>query len=256
MTLPAVICDLDGVVYRGRRPIPGSATALRRLDEAGYRVVFVTNNSSRTPAQVTEKIQVVMGLEIDPAAVVTSALAAVSVLPDSATKCMVVGGEGVVAAVVDSGRQVVDSDADAVIVGIDSQFNYDLLSRAADEIRGGALFVASNSDATFPIEEGLLPGAGAIVAAIATASGVEPIRAGKPELPMRTLIRAAGVQRAWVIGDRLETDIALAVSEPDWTSILVLTGVSDEKMDLKSANHVVADLESAVDLVLATRDRQ
>jgi ribonucleotide monophosphatase NagD (HAD superfamily) len=158
--------------------------------------------------------------------------------------------------VVDSGRRIVQSGADAVIVGIDSNFDYTALTKAADEIRGGALFVASNTDSTFPIESGLLPGAGAIVAALAAASGVDPINAGKPELPMRELVRASGVAEAWVIGDRLETDIALATHEPDWESILVLTGVSDETSDFSSADHVVADLESAVDLVLSTGNRQ
>jgi HAD superfamily hydrolase (TIGR01450 family) len=251
-----VICDLDGVLYRGRDPIAGSAEALKRLEKSGYRVIFVTNNSSRTPAQVAEKILIVMGVKIAPESILTSALAAVSVLPDNASDCMVVGGEGIVAAVTDSGRRIVQSGADAVIVGIDSNFDYAALTKVADEIRGGALFVASNTDSTFPIESGLLPGAGAIVAALAAASGVDPINAGKPELPMRELVRASGVAEAWVIGDRLETDIALATHEPDWESILVLTGVSDETSDFSSADHVVADLESAVDLVLSTGNRQ
>lgn len=256
MSFPAVICDLDGVIYRGRQAIPGAAAALRRLQSGGYPVVFVTNNSSRTPAQVAEKILIVLGVEVASEAILTSAMAAVSVLPEEVKKCMVIGGEGIVAAVTGSGRQIVTSGADAVIVGIDQQFDYDSLTRASDEIRHGALFVASNNDATFPVESGLLPGAGAIVAAVATASGVDPIRAGKPEPPMRNLIRSSGIDSAWVIGDRLETDIALAAGEPDWTSILVLTGVTDEGMDLGSADHVVADMESAVDLVLAATDRQ
>ncbi len=256
MTLPVIICDLDGVIYRGQQAIPGAAGSLRRLESRGYRVIFVTNNSSRTPEQVAKKILTVSGVEVAPKSILTSAMAAVSVLPDAVTTCMVVGGEGIIAAVADSGRHVVDSDADAVIVGIDSQFDYNVLTRAANEIRRGAMFVASNSDATFPIEAGLLPGAGAIVAAVATASGVDPVKAGKPELPMRKLIRASGVDDAWVIGDRIETDVALADGESNWTSILVLTGVTDATMDLKSADHVVADLESAVDLVFSTRDRQ
>ncbi len=252
----SIVCDLDGVLYRGRDPIAGSAEALKRLEKSGYQVVFVTNNSSRTPAQIAEKILIVMGVEIAPESILTSALSAVSVLPDSATDCLVVGGEGIVAAVTDSGRRIVRSGSDAVIVGIDSNFDYAALTKAADEIRGGAIFVASNTDSTFPIESGVLPGAGAIVAAVAAASGADPINAGKPELPMRELIRASGVAGAWVIGDRLETDIDMATHEPDWESILVLTGVSDETMDVSSADHVVADLESAVDLVLSTGNRQ
>jgi 4-nitrophenyl phosphatase len=127
-----------------------------------------------------------------------------------------------------------------------------MLGGAMNAIRNGARFIATNDDATFPTENGLMPGAGAIVAAIAAASGVSPIVAGKPNEAMRSLIRSRGVGRAWVVGDRPDTDVAMASAEPDWSSVLVLTGVTDEtSADSNHADHVVPDLSAAVDLVLS-----
>lgn len=253
MTL-TVICDLDGVLYRGQNVVPGAGEALNRLRARGVHVVFATNNSTRTPEDVAAKIDSLLGVSVDPASIVTSALAAVSVLDEEIESCLVVGGPGLSEAVKGSGRVCVMSDADAVLVGLDPDFSYESLTRAANEIRDGALFVASNVDATFPVSDGLRPGAGSMVAAIATASGVAPLVAGKPELATRKLIRALGVGRAWVVGDRIETDIRLASHEPDWTSILVLSGVTESTDDVSSADHVVPDFVSAVDLVLKAID--
>jgi len=256
LSQPSIICDLDGVVYRGREPIPGSAAALRRVLDEGYKVLFATNNSSRTQTGVVQKIREVVGLEVPDSYVVTSAEAAVSALPNDVLSCHVIGGDGIKTSVANSGRALVDSGADAVIVGIDVGFNYQKLTTAANEIRHGAIFVATNLDATFPTEHGFDPGAGAIVAAVAAASGVSPINAGKPEAPMRALIRTRGVERAWVIGDRIETDIRMATHEEDWQSILVMTGVTRPDQDGSEADFVSPDLESAIDLVLEQRDRQ
>lgn len=253
-----VICDLDGVVYRGDQAVPGSADALQRLAAAGLRTIFATNNSSRTALKVVEKLLDVVGYRADVDDIVTSAQAVVSLIPFSIERCFVVGGSGIVAVVRDSGRTVVDTAADAecVIVGIDFDINYQTLAEASTAIRAGAMFIASNTDATYPSPTGLLPGAGSIVAAIATASGVEPVKAGKPEKPFRDVIRSLGVSEAWVIGDRIDTDIRMAAEEPDWSSIVVMTGVTGPDEDLSTADHVVDDLRSAVDLVIAHQDRQ
>jgi len=140
--------------------------------------------------------------------------------------------------------------ADAVVVGLDRDLSYERLSRAMRAIDRGARFVATNTDPTFPMAEGLLPGGGAMVAALAAATGVQPEVAGKPHRPIRELLRARGVGPAWVVGDRIDTDIALAASEHDWQSILVLTGVTSADAN-GAADHVAADLAAAVDLVLA-----
>ncbi len=246
-----VICDIDGVVYRGDRLLPGSDHALRRLLEAEVGLWFATNNSTRSPQSISRKLREVTGVEIAPGSIVTSSQAAVHLLGDDEGPVMVLGGEGIRSALSDAGMTVTDDPAaaKALLVGLDWELSYDRLTRAADAVRLGARFIATNTDPTFPTADGLLPGGGACVAAVRATTGVEPEIAGKPHGPMRALLRARIPGPAWVIGDRLDTDIALARFETDWTSILVLTGVTHPS-DAVGADHVVPDLASAVDLVL------
>ena len=248
-----VLCDIDGVVYRGDRLLPGSDIALRRLIEAGVGLWFVTNNSTRAPAYISDKIKRVTGVGISPDAIVTSSQSAVRMLGEEQRPVMVLGSEGIHSALADAGiGETADPrEARALLVGLDWDLNYDRLTRAADAVRLGARFIATNTDPTFPIADGLLPGGGACVAAVQATTGIAPEVAGKPHPPMRSLLREKGIGKAWVIGDRGDTDVALAEAEPDWTSILVLTGVTaaDEAI---AADHVVPDLAAAVELVLAS----
>ena len=249
-----VLCDLDGVIYRGRSVLAGVPEALRRLGDAGVDVFYITNNSTRTPEEGAEKIRSLTGLETSAEQVLSSSLAAVSILGPDDGPVLVVGEGGVSDAVERAGLTETEDpdDARSVLVGLARHIDYDLLGRAMGAIRSGARFIATNNDATFPTEDGFMPGAGAIVAAIAAATSREPIVAGKPHGPMRDLIRSRGVGEAWVIGDRADTDIAIARDEPDWTSILVLTGVAgDDDAGEYEADHVVADFPEAVDLVLS-----
>ena len=248
----AVIIDLDGVVYRARSPVPGSADALRRLVVAGTPIRFVTNNSTKTPHQVAQKIRQLTGVDVDPRTVLTSAMAAVTLLSSEDGPVMVIGEQGIEDALTEAGFTITDDpdESRTVVVGLDRGIDYPKLATAATAVRGGARFIASNPDPTFPSSEGLLPGAGSIVAAIAAAAGKEPEVAGKPHLPMRRLVRNSGVAAAWVIGDRIDTDVAMAEAEEDWEAILVMTGVTDTSQASSSTAHVVADLAAAVDLVL------
>lgn len=253
----SVLCDLDGVIYRGQTPLPGVKPALERLREEGVAIFFITNNSTLSPQAAADKITRVTGFEADAAQVLTSCLAAVSLLGPDDGPVLMVGEEGVVDAVARTGLPTTEDamEARSVLVGLTRSLTYELLGRAMRAIRNGARFIATNDDTTFPTEDGLLPGCGAIVAAIAVSSGVAPIVAGKPNQPMRDLIRSRGVTDAWVIGDRADTDIVLAQREPGWRSVLVLTGVSDEDgSETAGADHVVADFPAAVDLVLAGLD--
>jgi len=248
----AVIVDLDGVVYRAMSPVPGAAAALQRLIVAGTPIRFVTNNSTKTPHQVAQKIQQLTGVDVDPETVLTSAMAAVSLLSPEDGPVMVVGEQGIEDALSSAALTITDDpdEAGTVVVGLDRGIDYPKLAAAATAVRGGARFIASNPDPTFPSSEGLLPGAGSIVAAIAAASGREPEVAGKPHLPMRRLVRNSGVAAAWVIGDRIDTDVAMAEAEEDWEAILVMTGVTDTSEAGSSTARVVPDLAAAVDLVL------
>lgn len=249
-----ILCDLDGVIYRGRKVLPGVRDALVKIGATGIPVFYITNNSTRTPSQGAEKIESLTGVKVVPDQVLGSSLAAVGMLGPEDGPVFVVGEDGVSDAVVRAGLEETSDAAVArtVLVGLTRSLSYELLGDAMGAIRRGARFVATNDDATFPTEDGLMPGAGTIVAALERASGQQPEIAGKPHPPMRQLIRSRGVGPAWVIGDRLDTDIALAASEPDWRSILVLTGVtSPDQAESSVAEHVVADFASAVDLVLA-----
>ena len=247
-----VICDIDGVVYRGDELLPGSGNALQRLVDAGVQLYFATNNSTKSPEAVAERISAMTGVPIASGSVVTSSEAAVGMLEEEEHPVMVLGSDGITTALAQAGMEVTDdpSEARAVLVGLDWDLSYQRLTRAADAVRAGARFIATNTDPTYPVAGGLLPGGGAMVAAVQATTGVTPEIAGKPHRPMRDLLRARGIGAAWVIGDRVDTDVALAAAEPDWTSILVLTGVtsSDEALE---ADHVVPDLAAAVDLVLA-----
>ena len=251
-----VICDIDGVIYRGDRLLPGSDLALQRLRDAGVTVHYATNNSTKSAQTVSERLTRITGVEVTPGAIVTSSQAAIHLLGEAPGLVMVLGSEGIISALADAGIGLTEDPlaAQALLVGLDFELSYDRLTRAADAVRFGARFIATNTDPTYPIADGLLPGGGAMVAAVQVATGVEPEVAGKPHPPMRALLRAKGIGAAWVIGDRVDTDIALAESEPDWTSILVLTGVTGPG-ETGDADHVVPDLAAAVDLVLAAPDR-
>jgi HAD superfamily hydrolase (TIGR01450 family) len=252
-----VITDLDGVLYLGDTVIDGVPRALGRAIDSGCRLTFVTNNSTRTADQVAAKIHRLTGHDVAPEQVCTSSMAAVGLLGPEDGPVLVVGEEGITVTLEESGFSVTDDPmlARSVVVGLTRDFGYDRLADAADAVRRGSRFIATNVDPTYPISGRLLPGAGAMVAAIATASGVSPLIAGKPHPPMIDLIRRRTTGRGWVIGDRADTDVALAHASEDWTSILVLTGVTaDGKQDV--ADHVVDDFAAAIELVLETAERR
>ncbi|MEP7114742.1 MAG: HAD-IIA family hydrolase [Ilumatobacteraceae bacterium] len=210
-----MLCDLDGVVWLAHQPIPGSVEAIAQLRSAGHRVLFVTNNSAAR-VEVQEASLAAIGI---PAVgdVLTSANAA-ALLIQPGERVMVCGGEGVVQAVVGRGAAVADDSegerVDAVVVGFHRTFDYEAMLRANRAIRNGARLIGTNDDATYPTPDGPIPGGGAILASIVTASGVVPIVAGKPHEPMATLVRAtigeAAATNAVMVGDRPETDGLMA----------------------------------------------
>ncbi len=228
----ALLFDLDGVLYRGEEPVPGAPETIGALREAGARIVFLTNNSSRTPEQVSTKLGA-MGMPSAPAEVVTSATATADLLAvRGGGTTFVMGGDGVVGALTDAGLHVLDGEPEAVdlvVVGIDDDLTYERLRTACLLVHRGARFVATNADPTFPGPRGeLWPGAGALVAAITTATGVEAEVVGKPHAPLfHAALRRGGGTNPLVIGDRLDTDIAGAAAL-GWDSLLVLSGVAAE----------------------------
>jgi len=224
----AILLDLDGVLYRWPEPIPGAAEAVAALRRAGKRIAFVTNNSSRTPAQVAERLASV-GVDAKPEEVVTSALATATLLSERGIRsAFVVGEEGLLQALADAGIRVVDGfddTVDVVVVGFDRGADYAKLKDASVLVERGVSLVASNADPSFPAPGGeSWPGAGALLAAIETTTGTRGKVVGKPEPPLfERALASAGGGRPLVVGDRLDTDIAGA-SRMGWDSALVLTG--------------------------------
>jgi glycerol-1-phosphatase len=225
---PVVCCDLDGVVWRGETPIPGAADGVAQLREAGLRVGFVSNNSSHPVGEVTAKLTAA-GVPATADDVITSAHAAASLLAsalDPGAPVLACAGPGVVEALAAAGlRPVKQAPAAAVVVGFHRDFDFDELDRASAAVRDGARFVATNLDATYPVPGGLIPGSGAIAAAVAAASGRAPEVAGKPEAAMVHLVRERLGPSGIIVGDRSSTDGALAAAL-GWPFALVLSGVT------------------------------
>jgi HAD superfamily hydrolase (TIGR01457 family) len=224
-----ILFDLDGVLYRGEGAVPSAPPTLAELRRRGVRPVFLTNNSSRTPLQVAEKLRGI-GIEAEPGEVVTSALATAELLAErGGGRAFVIGQDGVREALSDAGIAIVDGEpdqADLVVVGYDGGATYGSLKRASLLVQRGALLVATNADGSYPAADGLWPGAGALLAVITTTTGAEPEIVGKPFAPLfEAGRRRGGGGRPLVVGDRLDTDIEGA-ARLGWDSMLVLTGVS------------------------------
>lgn len=223
-----VVCDLDGVLYLDKQGIPGAGEALIRLRDAGFRLLFVTNNSTKTRSTVVAHIANRTGYHAEIVQIVTSAWAAAEMLVGTGARALVMGGSGLSDTLRERGIAVTTAwkEADAVVVGLDLDLSYRRLRDASLALQRGARFIATNTDSTYPTPDGLFPGGGSMVAALQTATGIEPEVAGKPFAPMRSLIRDLVADGpTWVVGDRAETDLALAGVE-GWTRVLVLSGVT------------------------------
>lgn len=222
-----IVCDLDGVVWLGDRPIAGAADAIGRLQARGHRVLFVTNNSFAPVVEVEAKLSR-HGIEARDA-VLTSAMAAARLIA-AGERVLVCAGPGVREELERRGAAIVgdgdaDGHADAVVVGFHRSFDYEGLRRAAGAVRAGARLIGTNDDATYPSAEGIIPGGGAILAAVSVGSGATPTVAGKPYAPMAELVRDRfGAPVELMIGDRPDTDGRFAV-ELGAPFALVLTGV-------------------------------
>ena len=227
----AALLDLDGVVYLGGTPIPAAADALADAAKRGMKLAYVTNNASRTPSAIAAQLAA-MGVPATATDIVTSAQAAAHVLADrlpAGAPVLVVGGTGLRLAVRDRGLRPVTSAAErpqAVVQGYSHDISYGLLAEAALALQAGALYVASNADATLPTARGPQPGNGSLAQVLIHATGCTPIVAGKPEPPLHAeSVQRVGAVRPLVVGDRLDTDIEGA-DRGGADSLLVLTGVT------------------------------
>jgi glycerol 3-phosphatase-2 len=237
----ALFVDLDGVVYRGHEPLPHAAEAVQEARRLGLRVLFLTNNSSRSPEDVAG-ILTRMGVEAAADEVLTSGLATAAMLRReewAGRSAFVIGERGIRQALTEAGIRLVEGDqgnADLVVVGWDRQVDYAKLRVASLLVERGARLVATNADASYPAPDGLWPGSGAILAVVTTTTGAVPTVVGKPHRPMfEAATEATGATAPLVIGDRLDTDVAGARAM-GWDSLLVLSGASSPR-DVVRAEH-------------------
>ncbi len=245
----AWLLDLDGVVYRGQRAVPGAVPALTAARNLGLPLVYVTNNAARTPAEVAGHLTA-LGAPAVADDVLTSAQAGAALLAELLRAAgtdqwtvLALGGPGVPHALAEVGlTPLLAADAQLLVEAVGRQrglqgvsgvlqgygplVSWQHLALAAAAVQRGAVWVATNTDMTIPYDGGIAPGNGTLVAAVTAATGVQPPVAGKPNPPiMRQAIDRVRAGRPLVIGDRLDTDIAGAIAVQA-SSALVLTGVS------------------------------
>jgi 4-nitrophenyl phosphatase len=234
--IKALILDMDGVLWKADAPIGDLPAIFKRIHERGLKYVFATNNGTKTPEEYQQKLAE-LGVEIDAAQMVTSAMGVAFMLAKKfpkGTKVFVIGEEGVRAALRIQGFQVLSvedaAQAQVFVMGIDRTITFQKMMEGTLLVRAGIPFYATNADKTFPTPRGEIPGAGAWISVIVTATGVEPIVAGKPSPYLMELsLEKLGTSKVetLVVGDRLDTDIA-AGQAAGCPTALVLSGVSQK----------------------------
>jgi glycerol-1-phosphatase len=247
-----LLIDLDGVVWIGREPVPGSAETLAALLAAGKRIVFVTNNPGKPPAAYAERLQS-LGIEVEAEQIVTAGMVAARLAGAAAGpggSAFVIGGTPLKEMVAATGAKLLEEEdgraADVVVVSGHRGFDYGELLTAKLALDGGAALFATSHDPTMPMPGGEWPGTGAVLAAVETASGRVAEIGGKPEghLFEMALEAIGDAQRVAMIGDRLSSDIE-GGRQAGLKTILVLSGTSS-RADAEAAepppDHVIDDL--------------
>ena len=243
--IKSLILDMDGVIWRGDAPVGDLPAIFNRIRQREINFLFATNNATKTVEQYVARLKG-YGVEVEPWQVITSAQALSYAMTHKfprGSKVFMIGGDGVRRALEENGYEILPVEnapaAEAVVMGIDYEINFQKMSEAAYLVRRGIPFYATNPDKTFPTPRGEIPGAGAWYSVIVTATEVQPIVAGKPyPFLMELALEKLGTQKeeTLVVGDRLETDIAGGQSVGCPTA-LVLSGVSTlEEVELWRPN--------------------
>jgi len=235
--IKGLIIDMDGVLWQGDTPMPGLSRFFDVLQERQIKFILATNNNTQTPDGFVKKARK-LGVDVQLEQVVTAAVATVHYLRSKyppGSRIYVVGEAALRGLITDAGFTLADTDVDAVVATMDRQLTYEMLKRATLLIRAGADFIGPNPDTAYPTPEGVVPGGGAVLAAISAASERKPLIIGKPESWMFKISMERmqlGVEETASLGDRLETDIA-GGQRLGLKTILVLSGIST-MADLRS----------------------
>lgn len=228
--MPGFIIDLDGTLFAGREPIPHAEPFIRSIRAKNWPYLYLTNNSTANPVQVTEKLRSITGIEATGDQVLTSAVAAARYVAGrrQGRRVFCIGESGLLEAMEEAGLELVDTAPDFIVQGIDRSFTYAKLEQAVRFIREGAAYIQTNPDHLLPMDGGPIPGAGSIAAAIRTASETEPVLIGKPS----RIIMEYGIERVglpaeeiWAVGDNIRTDIGGGAAAGCRTA-LMLTGLA------------------------------
>lgn len=243
------LIDLDGTMYRGTEQIAEAAGFINDLRKREIPYLFVTNNSSRTPAQVADKLRSI-GISTEDDQVFTTSMATANYIAEQkkGASVYVVGEEGIIEALKEKGMKLVEEHPDYLVMGIDRGINYEKLSKACLAVRNGAVFISTNGDIAIPTEQGLLPGNGSLTSVVSVSTQVQPIFIGKPEsVIVEQALRVLGVpkEETIMVGDNYDTDI-LAGINAGIDTLLVHTGVTTKerlKQYKEQPTHVVDTLD-------------
>jgi NagD protein len=225
----AFICDMDGVIYHGNKVLPGVVEFVEWLQSENKAFLVLTNSSERTPRELHEKLKR-MGVDVGVEHFYTSALATAAFLKSQTHggSVYVIGQTGLVNALYDAGFTMNDIDPDYVVIGESWEYTYSKMIRAVHHVRHGARLIGTNPDVTGPVEGGIIPATGALMAPIELSTGCKAYYVGKPNpLMMRHAMRTLNMRReeTVIIGDRMDTDIVAGI-ESDIMTVLVLSGVT------------------------------
>ena len=253
--IKALILDMDGVLWRESAAIGNLPAIFEQIERLGLKYILATNNATRTPLMYVDKLAG-FGAQVAEQRIINSAMAVAHLLSRKHPQggpVYIFGETGLVQALEEVGFYHAEKDCLAIIASMDRKISFDKLRRATLLIRSGVPFYATNPDRTFPTPEGLIPGAGAILSALETATDVLPIIAGKPgptlyEFAMERLGTTPAETLA--VGDRIETDI-LGGQRLGCPTALVLSGIStlaEAEQHTPPINLVLPDLQSLLDL--------
>lgn len=251
------LCDMDGVIYHGKEILPGVAEFIQWLHEENKQYLFLTNNSSYTPRELRQRLQR-MGLDVGEEHFYTSALATAEFLKRQSPGCSayVIGEAGLSNALYDAGITMNEVDPDYVVVGEGKTYSLDTLNKAVDLVMKGAKLIGANPDVSGPVENGIVPACGALVAPIEIATGTKAYFCGKPNpLMMRTGLRILGCHsaEAVMVGDRMDTDVISGL-ESGMSTVLVLSGVSNIDTPKTYAYRPTAILDGVGDIVRLAKE--
>ena len=226
------LIDLDGTIYRGSEPIPAGRRFVEQLQARQIPFLFLTNNTTKTPETVANRLANEFSIHVGPETVYTATLATIDYLNDAnkGKKVYVIGEPGLIEPILAAGYVWEEETPDYVVVGLDTDVTYEKFVVATLAIQKGATFIGTNPDKNIPTERGLLPGAGSVIAMIEASTQQKAIYIGKPEaIIMEKAVETLGMEKANVlmVGDNYTTDILAGINNGIDT-LLVLSGFTQK----------------------------